>query len=67
MQNQVWSGTPPCGNCHISHGQQVNMCINCHDNGNQRITGQPIVPRAENPWADPDATKPDVEEYSDSN
>lgn len=53
-------GTLSCSNCHISHGEQIDLCGECHDNGDQRITGEPIVPRAENPWADPDAVAPDV-------
>jgi len=59
--------TLKCRDCHISHGQQIDLCSECHENGGQRMTGGVIIPRAENPWADPDATKPDVEEYSDSN
>lgn len=42
-----------CGTCHLSHGEQVDYCSQCHDNGGQRMTGGPIVPRADNPWADP--------------
>lgn len=41
-----------CTNCHISHGEQVDYCAQCHDNGGQRLTGGEIIPRAENPWAD---------------
>ena len=40
-----------CTTCHISHGEQVDYCSQCHDNGNQRMTGGEIIPRAENPWA----------------
>jgi hypothetical protein len=36
-----------CTNCHISHGEQVDYCSQCHDNGGQRMTGQAIVPRVE--------------------
>ncbi len=46
-----WPGVQ-CGACHISHGEQVDYCAQCHDNGGQRMTGGEIVPRAENPWAD---------------
>jgi hypothetical protein len=42
----------PCGTCHISHGEQVDYCGQCHDNGGQRMTGGEIIPRAENPWAE---------------
>lgn len=41
-----------CRSCHISHGEQVDYCSQCHDNGGQRMTGGEIIPRAENPWAD---------------
>lgn len=40
-----------CGACHLSHDRQVDYCSRCHDNGGQRLTGDPIVPRVENPWA----------------
>ena len=40
-----------CTLCHVSHGEQVDYCSDCHDNGGQRLTGGPILPRAENPWA----------------
>jgi len=40
-----------CSTCHISHGQQVDYCGSCHDNGGQRLTGAAITPRAKNPWA----------------
>lgn len=49
-----------CGTCHLSHDKQVNYCARCHENGGQRLTESPIVPRAHNPWADPNAKKPDV-------
>lgn len=45
-----WPGMN-CTLCHVSHGEQVDYCGQCHDNGNQRLTGGPIIPRAENPWA----------------
>lgn len=40
-----------CGDCHVAHGAQIDYCSYCHDNGGQRLTGGPIVPRADNPWA----------------
>lgn len=48
-----------CRNCHTSHGEQINLCAECHVIGtNQRMIEGPIVPRAENPWADPDRERP---------
>lgn len=54
VRNPHWSHWPDlkCGTCHISHGEQVDYCSQCHDNGGQRMTGGEIIPRAENPWAD---------------
>jgi hypothetical protein len=40
-----------CGDCHLAHDEQIDYCTNCHDNGGQRMTGEPVVPRADNPWA----------------
>ena len=40
-----------CSDCHVVHAEQINYCGLCHDNGGQRLTGEPIVPRADNPWA----------------
>ena len=40
-----------CSDCHISHGEQIDYCGECHDNGGQRLTGDPIIPRVDNPWA----------------
>lgn len=40
-----------CGDCHPAHADQIDYCSYCHDNGGQRMTGAPIVPRADNPWA----------------
>lgn len=34
-----------CNVCHISHGEQVNYCGTCHDNGGQRMTGEEITAR----------------------
>lgn len=39
-----------CNECHISHGDQIDYCSNCHSNGGQRMTGGEILPRADNPW-----------------
>lgn len=41
-----------CNACHLSHDKQVDYCSRCHENGGQRMTGDEIVPRATNPWAD---------------
>lgn len=37
--NSHW-GILPCNSCHISHGDQIDYCSSCHDNGGQRMTGQ---------------------------
>ncbi len=42
--------SPACRTCHVSHGEQIDYCSECHDNGGQRLVGAPIVPRVENPW-----------------
>lgn len=39
-----------CGACHLAHDRQVDLCGRCHDNGGQRMTGEPIVERAGAPW-----------------
>jgi nitrate reductase cytochrome c-type subunit len=39
------NGELPCNTCHVSHGQQIDFCSECHDNGGQRMIGQPIQPR----------------------
>jgi len=39
-----------CGACHLAHTKQVDLCGSCHDNGGQRMTGQPVVARAVAPW-----------------
>lgn len=49
-----------CMSCHLAHDKQVDYCSRCHDNGGQRMTGEPIVPRARNPWADPNAQFPTI-------
>jgi hypothetical protein len=35
----------PCNTCHVSHGAQIDYCAQCHDNGGQRMIGQPIQSR----------------------
>lgn len=52
-------GDLTCSDCHISHGEQIDLCSECHTNGGQRMVGGEITPRAENPWADPSRTRPD--------
>jgi hypothetical protein len=39
------NGALPCNTCHVSHGQQIDYCAQCHDNGGQRMVGQPIQAR----------------------
>jgi hypothetical protein len=39
------NGALPCNTCHVSHGQQIDYCAQCHDNGGQRMIGAPIQPR----------------------
>jgi nitrate/TMAO reductase-like tetraheme cytochrome c subunit len=39
------NGDLPCSTCHVSHGAQIDYCAECHDNGGQRMIGQPIQPR----------------------
>jgi len=39
------NGQMPCSTCHVSHGQQIDYCAQCHDNGGQRMIGQPVTPR----------------------
>ncbi len=39
-----------CGACHLAHAKQVDLCGSCHDNGGQRMTGEPVVVRAVAPW-----------------
>lgn len=34
-----------CYDCHISHGEQIDYCSQCHDNGGQLMVGDEIVPR----------------------
>lgn len=51
-------GDLTCSDCHISHGEQIDLCSECHANGGQRMVGGEIIPRAENPWADPNRARP---------
>lgn len=39
-------GTFPCATCHVSHGEQIDYCSQCHDNGGQRMIGDD-TPRSE--------------------
>jgi nitrate/TMAO reductase-like tetraheme cytochrome c subunit len=39
------NGELPCNTCHVSHGTQIDYCATCHDNGGQRMIGQPIKDR----------------------
>lgn len=52
MRNPHRSHNPglPCRTCHISHGEQVDYCSTCHDNGGQRMVGDEIFPRVDNPY-----------------
>jgi nitrate/TMAO reductase-like tetraheme cytochrome c subunit len=34
------NGYLDCKVCHISHGDQINYCGTCHDNGGQRMIGE---------------------------
>lgn len=40
----------PCRTCHVSHGDQIDYCSMCHDHGEQRLVGEEIVPRSDNPF-----------------
>jgi nitrate/TMAO reductase-like tetraheme cytochrome c subunit len=39
------NGQLECKTCHVSHGDQVNYCSTCHDNGKQRMVGDEIKSR----------------------
>jgi len=39
-------GTFTCNTCHVSHGEQIDYCSECHTNGGQRMIGD-TTPRAE--------------------
>lgn len=53
-------GDLKCKDCHVSHEEQIDLCSDCHDNGNQRMVEGPIIPRAENPWVNANAERPDM-------
>lgn len=40
-------GEMTCTTCHVSHGEQIDYCGQCHDNGGQRLVGEDIIPRVE--------------------
>jgi nitrate/TMAO reductase-like tetraheme cytochrome c subunit len=33
------NGDLPCKTCHVSHGEQIDYCSQCHDNGGQEMIG----------------------------
>ncbi len=39
------NGELACSTCHKSHGEQIDFCSQCHDNGGQRMIGEPIEDR----------------------
>lgn len=39
------NGMMSCKTCHVSHGEQIDYCSRCHDNGGQRMIGDERVPR----------------------
>ena len=39
------NGMLSCKTCHVSHGQQIDYCSQCHDNGGQRLIGEEYEPR----------------------
>lgn len=39
------NGQLACKTCHVSHGDQIDFCSSCHDNGGQRMVGEEIEPR----------------------
>ncbi|MCX6055053.1 MAG: cytochrome c3 family protein [Chloroflexi bacterium] len=41
------NGELPCKTCHVSHGEQIDYCSQCHDNGGQRMLGDTVT--SENP------------------
>ena len=38
--HQSHNGELPCKTCHVSHGEQIDYCAQCHDNGGQRMFGE---------------------------
>lgn len=53
-------GELECRECHFSHEPQYNLCAECHLFTRQRLTGDPVIPREENPWADPSRPRPNA-------
>jgi nitrate/TMAO reductase-like tetraheme cytochrome c subunit len=39
------NGELACKTCHVSHGDQIDYCSQCHDNGDQRMIGGRFTPR----------------------
>ena len=39
-----------CRSCHISHGEQIDYCSECHENGGQRMIEDEYFPRVDNPY-----------------
>ena len=39
------NGELECKTCHVSHGDQIDYCSTCHDNGGQRMVGGEITSR----------------------
>jgi cytochrome c nitrite reductase small subunit len=33
-------GELPCKTCHVSHGEQIDYCSSCHNNGEQKMVGE---------------------------
>lgn len=45
-------GEMPCSTCHVSHGEQIDYCSQCHDNGDQEMIKAPdFVAPTETPAA----------------
>lgn len=42
-------GSLDCKTCHVSHGDQIDYCSSCHDNGKQRMVGDEIEARGKIP------------------
>ena len=59
-------GEMQCNDCHVSHGEQIDACSECHSNGGQRMVEGPVIPRAENPWAEPDGERATLLEAVDA-
>jgi len=39
------NGMLSCRTCHVTHGDQIDYCSRCHDNGGQRMVGEEREPR----------------------